>query len=563
MTRIYRTISLLLTSILLLIGCTDRAVDRQLTHAEALMEQSPDSALSTLQTIDSAPLKGELQARHALLLSQAYDKNYIDIADDSLINIAFDYYRHTDNDRRLMQAAYYKSVVIYNSKNYMQSLRYAAMADTLANRLGEYKFAGLAASIMLYNSGLLQSNQAEIDYAYKARKMFLLANDSTNAMLASFHLANALLTARRFDEAAKVIETIDNPKYSSSVSAWYYCFTHDDHKLDSLLRVYPSLNNDSWLCSQRARNIIETGGDLNQACLLLDHAKRFASVGSDITVYNWVSARLAKAEKRYEDYIKYEELYERELEERNTFYQLTMIPQSYTDGSNFIHERDMNALNKRRESVKHKLYVSLVIIFTLCLITIILFQNKARKKAIFEKQIYALQAEYGCLYEKYENASFERESLNSKVESLQKSIQTSSDDTMLSARLELLIILSKLYKSANTDAEQDKITGQIRMMVKELSGKKLLNLLEQNINRHYDNLITRIRDLKILRDIDLDILIYFYAGFSINIISIITNQTANYISVHRFRIKERLQNAGFGEEFHAKVLKIFKNAVCD
>jgi|GEM_PF-1050490 len=540
------------------VGCTSRIAERQLTQAESLMDQSPDSALTLLNAIDSRPLKGELRARHALLLSQAYDKNYIDVADDSLINIAFDYYRNTDDDRRLMQAAYYKSVVIHNAKNYLQSLRYAAMADTLANRLGEYKFAGLAASIMFYNSGLLQSNQAEIDYAYKARKMFLLANDSTNAMLASFHLANALLTARLFDEAAKIIETIDNPKYSSSVSAWYYCFTRDDNKLDSVLKVNPSLNEDSWLCSQRARNIIETGGDLDQARLLLNHAERMIKVGSDITAYNWVSARLAKAEKRYEDYIKYEELYERELEESNTFYQLTMVPQSYTDGLNYIHERDMNALNKKRESVRNTLYVSLFIIFIFCLITVILFQNKARKKAIFEKQIYALQAEYGRLYEKYENASFERESLNCKVEALQNSIKTNSEDTMLSARLELLIILSELYKNANTDVEQDRITGQIRMLVKELSGKKLLKLLEQSINRHYDNLIARIRDLKILRDIDLDILIYFYAGFSVNIISIITNQTSNYISVHRFRIRERLQNAGFDEEFQAKLLNIFK-----
>lgn len=540
------------------VGCTSDGVDRQLDEAESLMDGSPDSAMAILQAIDSRSLGGELRARHALLLSQAYDKNYIDVADDSLINIAFDYYRNTDDDRRLMQAAYYKSVVIHNAKNYLQSMRYAAMADTLANRLVEYRFAGLAASIMFYNSGLLQSNQAEIDYADKARKMFLLANDSTNAMLASFHLANALLTARQFDEAAKVIETIDNPKYSSCARAWYYCFTRDDSRLDSLLRVYPTLNDDSWLCSQRARNIIETGGDLHKARLLLEHAEREANAASDVTAYNWVSARLAKAEKRYEDYIKYEELYERELEESNTFYQLTMVPQSYTDGLNYIHERDIHALNKKRESVRYKLYLSLFIIFTLCLITIILYQNKARKKAIFEKQIYALQADYYSLSEKYENASYERESLNRKVEALQNSIQTNSDDTMLSSRLELLLILSELYKNTNTNAEQDKITGQIRILIKELSGKKLLKLLERSIDRHYDNLIARIRNLKILRDIDIEILIYFYAGFSANIISIITNKTANYISVHRFRIKDRLQNAGLGEEFYAKTLNIFK-----
>jgi len=67
----------LLTALLMIISavaCRD-VNENALVTAENLMMEHPDSALSVLESIDGSCLTGELQARHALLLSQAYDKN--------------------------------------------------------------------------------------------------------------------------------------------------------------------------------------------------------------------------------------------------------------------------------------------------------------------------------------------------------------------------------------------------------------------------------------------------------------------------------------------------------
>ena len=57
-----------------------------LQKAEAFMNDRPDSALTLIQTIDKETLTSkELRARHALLISQAFDKNYIDLQSDSII----------------------------------------------------------------------------------------------------------------------------------------------------------------------------------------------------------------------------------------------------------------------------------------------------------------------------------------------------------------------------------------------------------------------------------------------------------------------------------------------
>ena len=96
-----RYIIIFATLALAMAGCSGREVDRDLDDAERLMESQPDISLQILQRLDSLPLQGERQARHALLLSQAYNKNNIDSANDSLISIAVSYYERTDN-------AYYK-----------------------------------------------------------------------------------------------------------------------------------------------------------------------------------------------------------------------------------------------------------------------------------------------------------------------------------------------------------------------------------------------------------------------------------------------------------------------
>lgn len=56
---------------------------------DSIMEPDPIAALSRLQEIEISELGSAREnARHALLLSEANYKNYIDSDDDSLINVA-------------------------------------------------------------------------------------------------------------------------------------------------------------------------------------------------------------------------------------------------------------------------------------------------------------------------------------------------------------------------------------------------------------------------------------------------------------------------------------------
>ena len=127
---------------MVMVGCAgrekNREVDRDLNAAESMMESQPDSALRMLQRIDSlATLSGERRARHALLLSQAYHKNYIDLTDDSLISIAVDYYAQTNNAHYRMLSYHYLGAIYLNAGQYGPALHAALNAHDQAVESGD------------------------------------------------------------------------------------------------------------------------------------------------------------------------------------------------------------------------------------------------------------------------------------------------------------------------------------------------------------------------------------------------------------------------------------------
>ena len=112
-----KNFTLLLLAIIL-IGCNNyREVSRALSSAENIMTESPDSARLILANINRSSLKSRAaKARHALLYSQALDKCYVDVDNDSLTSIALDYYKSHGSDHEKALAYYYNGIVALNNK---------------------------------------------------------------------------------------------------------------------------------------------------------------------------------------------------------------------------------------------------------------------------------------------------------------------------------------------------------------------------------------------------------------------------------------------------------------
>ena len=111
-----RILSLLLL-LAIVCSCETSHFTKQLDEAEIAMDLYPDSALIMLDSMGDVNA-GSTQdiARYALLYSQALDKNYIDVTDDSLINIAIRYYENSESAFNSMKSYFYLGRVKFNQK---------------------------------------------------------------------------------------------------------------------------------------------------------------------------------------------------------------------------------------------------------------------------------------------------------------------------------------------------------------------------------------------------------------------------------------------------------------
>ena len=135
----------LLLILVALISCNDpKPVTNTLHRAEALMNESPDSAWTLLNTISPDEMgQNRNRALYALLYTQAQDKTYRAETNDSLISVAVDYYRNTDDVRHKFLSYYYKGRVHFNGKDYLNATTCYMEAEQLADEVGDDYLAGL------------------------------------------------------------------------------------------------------------------------------------------------------------------------------------------------------------------------------------------------------------------------------------------------------------------------------------------------------------------------------------------------------------------------------------
>ena len=201
-----------------LFSCQSR-INHNLNLAETMMQDRPDSALYLLNNIETNELQTrKLRARHALLTSMALDKNYIDIADDSIINCAVDYYSEKGTSEEKMKAWYYQGIVQKNASDYTASVVSMEMAENEAQKNLDYHTLGLIYRNKSDIFNTTNNYDAAILYIKKAIESFESCADSIYALYAKYSLAVAYLNNKATRESyGQLQEILQNPLTNSSL----------------------------------------------------------------------------------------------------------------------------------------------------------------------------------------------------------------------------------------------------------------------------------------------------------------------------------------------------------
>ena len=130
------TLRRLIFPLLLLIslfGCTQRDITRTFDEVETFIMERPDSALAILDTMDRSRLQTDrTRARHALLHAMALDKNFIDVSEDSIAQVAVDYYSKRGPRKYYARSLYYLGLAYYYQEDYNKAIVEFTKAENVA-----------------------------------------------------------------------------------------------------------------------------------------------------------------------------------------------------------------------------------------------------------------------------------------------------------------------------------------------------------------------------------------------------------------------------------------------
>ena len=202
-----RTLYQFLLAMLLLTGCNDpKPVTDALTRAEALMNEYPDSAWAVLNTLSPDEMgQNRTRAHYALLYTQAQDKTYRDETNDSLISIAVDYYRHTDDARRKFLSYYYKGRVYTNAKDYLNATSCYMEAEQLADAVGDDYLTGLLYAELGRIYRLYYDYPKSLEAHQKAAECYERAGKTRHRNYMWYNLSIVYRNINKFDESERMI----------------------------------------------------------------------------------------------------------------------------------------------------------------------------------------------------------------------------------------------------------------------------------------------------------------------------------------------------------------------
>jgi len=516
-------------------SCEDATINEQMDKAECLMNEKPDSALILLKNVDKTIELSEFQnARYALLYSQALDKNYIDETNDSLINIAVEYYNENGTAKEKFLSLYYWGRVCHNSKDYSKAILAYTKAEQLLPDIEDTFFKGLLYNQLAYLYEQYNDYHKALDAYKRAYSYFDKAQRIKHRNYSRYCIGAMLRSSSdKYKEAENVliemlqtaIENGDSVLRSSCMSELivHYVESGQYEKATILYEKYKSDNSINALYPKFYSSIF----------LLLAHNNKYGE--SDIYQrIAWQKARtkgdtilimtnLAKISELKGEYQQAYSLLNkaRSIEVKNVRKQLEhpilTIQKEYL-------EKELE-FNRYKQQSQLKISVLIGILVVLLCTTIILYLRHIIKRREFKI------SEYSDVIIELRNKQIKNESIVSEL------LQNSFKD-----QFKFLNSIGDTIFNHTSDVKGLKIAyNEMKLIVDRFKETKTIQELEELVNKYCDNVMEILRkDVPNLKEEDYRQLCYHYAGFSGKLISLLLEKSQSNVYLRKSRLKEKI-----------------------
>ena len=193
----------------LMVACSSREALRSMERAEQLLEEAPEEALRVMEGVDGEALRTEEdRARYALVRSEAYYYNYIDVDVDTLTQSMMRYYLESDNHAERARAMFQHAVVAYNGGELAEAIVALTEAEESLAKRANRKLEGAVQRLKgnIYSEGCLYLNAYDAYVA--AREIYAELGLEEHVQFLDYDIGGTLIQLRRMEEAKVTLERV-------------------------------------------------------------------------------------------------------------------------------------------------------------------------------------------------------------------------------------------------------------------------------------------------------------------------------------------------------------------
>lgn len=534
------TFIILAFSILTLSACRTK---REVAQVWDYVQERPDSALATLNVIDASTFHGQTLAEYRLLKAMALDKNYVNVASDSLAMPAYQFFRRYGPKEKEMLSLYYLAISHYYADNYPEVILLLEEETNMADAQGDYLYLGLGHIVKSYAFLGTYSASEAVKSAELGVAAFEAIQDSFQVQRAKLQLADSYHATKDYAKALGIYQELIQTCQKDTITMCralihgaYSLYLANPEQADSALHYYE-------------RALADYGASMSP--VEAAHLGLVAAKAGNTELAHQVTEQL-KVSGKYPEQRAYLE-YKLFVDENKPWEALDAIEEYNNLQDSIVRETleqsliktQRNYQEQQKQSAEHALYLSKwigsvsVLCLLLALLVVWLYYSRKRKIDFLDREqmLDDLRTTVNLLQES--------EKKKSDLEHNLKAVQMRYVVAYKKQFSKISSIIWNYYSSSGMKDGRDIVYKQVMDIAATIGcDQTRMNALENDINTVHCNAMRLYREEFPGRSTKhYNMVCLFMAGFTTPMMEILTNINRSTLYSQKSRLLEVIRNS--------------------
>lgn len=530
--------------LLLFSGCSGGGIRlaETLSHAEKIVAEAPDSVLRLLRELPTDALRSrELRARYALLQAEAAERAGTPNNNDSILRIAWEYYRkHPHEIRGICKTLYYRGQSRLRQGDKPGALRLFLEVEEKLRPIDEPYYLGL---LYLRIGGVYR---AELNFvrAYRyyrdARDLFIRSDAARQTTEAQLGMTVSTLRMRDLGRALRdcsmALERADElrddtlVRRSLALFATIYTVAESERIPDDLLRrIETSIRSDTTAagyCTRAQTFLLRNRPD--SARYYLQQAE---ALDPDDDMQSMIEYTAYRVESRAGRYREAARKIDRFIFLNDSLTRTALQASAGMIERDYFRERAAFADFRMQNRRLGERLVAAVVLLLLLIAGLILRQRIRLHKERNERYLLLVR-EAEAEYRNLARSLQQRDRDEARMKGL------------IASRFDIVDRLGKtLYERENTASGQAAMTREVKRLIEGFAENgDMLQELEHIVDMAHDGVMRKLRrNFPKMKESDVRLLCYIFGGFSPQVISLFMEENVANVYARKSRLKSRIK----------------------